>query len=81
MLDQYVGKYRAPKTGELVVARNNHLLLLTIGDKKYELHPQSESTFFTTDRDLSFEFVKDGGKISKLIVREHGATVEEAGAE
>ena len=79
-LQQYVGNYVAPKTGALNVARNNNLLILKIGDKQYTLHPESESIFFTTDRDLAFEFVKDGEKVSKIVVREHGAIVEEATA-
>ena len=81
VLDQYVGKYDAPKSGTLVVVRNNNLLLLKIGDKQYRLHPESESVFFTTDRDLTFEFMKEGTKVSKIVVREHGAVVEEAKAE
>jgi hypothetical protein len=81
VLEQYVGKYVAPKTGTLNVVRENNLLTLKIGDKQYILHPESESMFFTTDRDLTFEFVKEGAKVSKLVVREHGAVVEEAKAE
>lgn len=81
ILDRYVGKYAAPKTGTVVVTRNNNLLSLAIGDKKFVLHPESESTFFTVDRDLSFEFVKEGGRVSKMVVREHGAVTEEAKAE
>ncbi len=81
VLEQYAGKYQAPKTGEIVVTRNDKLLGLTIGDKKYELHPESESMFFTTGRDLTFEFVKESGKVSKVVVREHGSVVEEAKAE
>jgi len=81
VLQQYVGRYVAPKTGTLNVAREGNLLTLKIGDKQYILHPKSESIFFTTDRDLTFEFVKDRGKVSKLVVREHGAVVEEAKAE
>ena len=81
MLEQYVGKYDAPKTGTLVVARNNNLLTLTIGNQEYVLHPESESVFFTIDRDLTFEFVKVGTRVSKLVVREHAAIVEEAKAE
>jgi hypothetical protein len=65
----------------LIVSRNGNQLILTIGEKKYVLHPESESVFFTTDRDLTFEFVKQGTKASKIIVREHGAIVEEAKAE
>ena len=81
VLEQYVGKYQTPKSGTFVVARNNNLLLLTIGEKKYELHPESESVFFTSDRDLTFEFVKEGTKVSKVVVREHDSVVEEAKAE
>jgi hypothetical protein len=65
----------------MIVARDGNRLVLTIGEKKYELHPESESLFFTTDRDLTFEFVKAESKVSKLVVREHGSVVEEAKAE
>jgi hypothetical protein len=81
ILDQYAGKYVAPKSGTVTVTRSNNLLVLSLGDKKFELHPESQSVFFTTDRDLTFEFVKDGAKVSKFIVREHGAVTEEAKAE
>jgi hypothetical protein len=81
VLEQYLGKYDAPKTGTLVVTRDNNLLNLTIGDKTYVLHPESETVFFTTDRDLTFEFVREGTRVSKIVVREHGAVVEEAKAE
>ena len=81
LLDQYVGKYEAAKTGILVVSRNKNLLVVTAGENKFVLHPESESVFFTTDRDLTFEFVIKGAKASNIVVREHGATVEEATAE
>jgi Domain of unknown function (DUF4440)/Domain of unknown function (DUF3471) len=79
VLDQYAGKYEAPKTGSLTITRSDNLLILMIGnDKKFVLHPESENVFFTADRDLTFEFVKAGPKVSKIIVREHGAVMEEA---
>ena len=82
VLERYAGKYDAPKTGRLTVARGNNLLILIVGgDKKFVLHPESENVFFTADRDLTFEFVKAGTKVSKIVVREHGALVEEAKAE
>ncbi len=81
VLAQYVGKYDGPKTGTLNVAHKNSLLTLTIGDKSYTLHPESETVFFTTDRDLTFEFMKEGLRVSKIVIREHGAIVEEAKAE
>ena len=82
VLAQYAGKYEAPKTGALVVTRDNNLLILTIGgDKKFLLHPESENVFFAPDRDLTFEFVKAGTRISKIVIREHNAVVEEAKSE
>ena len=78
-LDQYAGNYEAPKSGALTVTRANNLLILVIGgDKKFVLHPESENVFFTADRDLTFEFMKTGTEVSKIVVREHGAIVEEA---
>jgi hypothetical protein len=80
VLEQYSGKYEAPKTGSLTVTRDNNLLILTIGSDKFVLHPESDNTFFTVDRDLTFEFVGAGAKVSKIVVREHGVVVEEAKA-
>jgi hypothetical protein len=78
VLELYSGKYEAPKTGNLTVTRDNNRLILIIGGDKFVLHPESDNTFFTIDRDLTFEFVKAGTKVSKIVVREHGAVAEEA---
>lgn len=78
VLAQYAGKYEAPKTGALVVTRDNNLFLIVGGDKKFLLHPESENVFFVADRHLTFEFVKEGTKVSEIVVREHGVVVEEA---
>jgi hypothetical protein len=74
----YVGQYEAPKSGALTVTRANNLLTLVVGDKTFVLHPESENAFFIAERDLTFEFVTTGTKASKIVVREHGAIVEEA---
>ena len=81
VLERYVGKYNGPQSGHLVVSREGNLLSLADGDKKYVLHPESENVFFTIERDLTFEFVKEGSKVLKMVVREHGAVAEEAKAE
>jgi ketosteroid isomerase-like protein len=72
-LAEHVGNYQAPGVGKCTVTQSNGLLALTIGDKTYELHPESKNLFFQTDRDLTFEFVGN-----KMIVRENGDVVEEA---
>ena len=78
VIEQYVGKYMATKTGDLVVTRDNNLLTVTVGDKKFLLHPESENVFFVADRDLTFEFVKEGTQVLRIVVRERGEVVEEA---
>ena len=78
VLEQCVGTYVTSKNGTLTVARNDNLLTLKVGEKQFTLHPESDSVFFTTDRDLTFEFVKEGAKAPKVVIREHGTIVEEA---
>jgi len=79
VLERYVGKYVAPKTGPLTVARGENELVLTLGgNKKVVLHPESENVYFVADRDVTFEFVSGGTKVSKIVIRERGAIVEEA---
>ena len=72
-LKRYEGKYQAPQSGLCEIKHVDGLITLTIGDNIFNLHPESETTFFSTDRDLTFEF-----KDNKMIVRENGKIVEEA---
>jgi hypothetical protein len=78
-LRQHAGIYEAPKTGKCVVTTKDNYLNLVIGNKVFMLHPETETKFFVTDRDLTFEFVHDQalGK-NKMIVRENNILVEEA---
>jgi len=81
VLEHYVGKYDGAQHGTVDIARGDNRLILTVGGSKFVLHPESENVFFTTERDLTFEFVKQGTKVSKILVREHGAITEELKAE
>jgi hypothetical protein len=79
VLAQYKGLYSAPQAGQCNVLPGKDYLLLVIGDQKYKLIPESETTFFTKERDLTFEFIKSAkGEIIKFIIREKGNIVEEA---
>jgi hypothetical protein len=78
VMDQFTGQYLAPQAGVCTVRREGDQLCLIIGEEKYILHPFSEHTFFVTDRDLTFDFVKTQGKASKMTVRENGKIVEVA---
>ena len=81
VLKQYVGSYTGEKSGPMNVQQDQGFLLLVINDKKYSLYPETENQFFSKDRDLTFEFVKnDKNQVSKMVVRENGEVVETAEA-
>jgi len=76
-LEQLTGTYKAPQSGEVKIQREDEHLLMLIGEQRYVIYPESETVFFSKERDLTFEFVKDNYKVSKMIVREKGNIVEE----
>lgn len=79
VLVQYKGRYIAPQSGECNILPQDDGLLLVIGDKKFQLFPESATIFFTKDRDLTFEVIKnEKGEIMKFVVRENGKIAEEA---
>ena len=79
VLSQCEGQYKGPQTGIITVKQDKGLLVLSFTNNKMVLYPESNNSFFTKERDLTFEFVKDDkGNVFKLVVREHGAITEEA---
>ncbi len=72
-LKRYNGKYKAPQSGLCEIKHADGSLLFTIGGNVIKLFPETETQFFSKDRDLTFEFKDD-----KMIVREQGKIVEEA---
>ena len=77
-LDQLAGTYKSAHSGTMTVIRDNKVLLLKGGNNTFTLYPLSGTSFFTKERDLVFEFVKDAaGKPVKMIVKEHGAVADE----
>jgi hypothetical protein len=72
-LRRYEGKYKAPQSGVCEIKRANGSISINVGGKTYKILPESDTRFFSTDRDLTFEFKDD-----KMIVRENGNVVEEA---
>ena len=78
-LQQFEGKYKGPQTGIMTVIRKEGILVISFTNDQMLLYPESNNSFFTKERDLTFEFVKgDKGNILDLVVREHGAIAEEA---
>ena len=79
VLARYKGLYIAPHAGQCTVVPEKNGLLLSIGNQKYQLSAESETTFFRKDRDLTFEFIKNQkNETLKFIVSENGKIVEEA---
>ncbi len=77
-LDQLSGIYKSAQSGTMTVIRENKVLILKGGGKSYTLYPQTDTSFFTKERDLVFQFVKDAaGKPLKMIVKERGAVADE----
>ena len=77
VLKTYTGKYQGPATKEMRIEAENATLLMIIGAKQFVLYPERENFFFSKERDLTFEFIKQGKTIQKLVVRERDEVVEE----
>lgn len=77
-LDRLAGTYKSAQFGTVTVVRQNKILVLKAGNDSYKLYPQTGSSFFTKDRDLVFQFVKDAkDKPLKIIVKENNAVADE----
>ncbi len=78
VLDKLIGTYSSTQSGKLKLKRQNDVLILYDDKNNYTLYPQSDTSFFTKDRDLVFNFILDtSGKPKKMIVQEHSAVVDE----
>jgi hypothetical protein len=77
-LDQLAGTYKSARSGTMTVIKDNKVLILRGGNNSYTLYPLSATSFFSKERDLVFEFIKDvAGKPLKMIVKERGAVTDE----
>jgi len=78
ILNMYAGKYNSVKNGVVTIQSQDTTLALLVGNQKFILYPETTNMFFTKERDLTFEFVKnEKNKIAKMIVHENGAIAEE----
>jgi hypothetical protein len=58
--NRLTGNFSSGKFGQVEVKITNDHLALMIGNKTFDLFPQSDTSFFTKDRDLIFDFHLDG---------------------
>lgn len=77
-LDILAGTYKSAQSGKMTAVRKDKALILQGGGNTYTLYPLSSTSFFTKERDLIFEFVKDAaGKPIKMIVKGRGTVADE----
>lgn len=77
-LKGYSGKYFGPVSKASVTVRKDSLVISFSNDNKMQMYPESKDRFFSKERDLTFEFVRDAKRnISKIVVRENGDVAEE----
>lgn len=76
ILKRYIGQYEFPQSGVLSVTQDGNTLSLAGKDFHSTLFPESEFMFFSKERDLQFEFVRESNQL-KMIVYEKGNKVEE----
>lgn len=77
VLNMYAGKYNSIKNGIITIQPQDTTLALLVANQKFILYPETINVFFTKERDLTFEFVKnESNKIVEMIVRENGVIVE-----
>ncbi len=77
-LETLAGTYKSAQSGTMNIAIESDVLILQGGNNRFVLYPLSDTLFFTKERDLTFEFIKDAtGNPVKMVVNEHGAKVDE----
>lgn len=78
LLTAYAGKYLSSRAGEIAFTVSGNNLTLETGNSKMEVYPESDSIFFSRERDIQFEFIKLNDNVLKVIVYEKGVIVETA---
>lgn len=77
VLKAYESTYVGPQSTITITAGSNVVQMLVRG-KPYVLYAEKENLFFSKERDLTFEFVKTGAVVKKLLIRERDELVETA---
>jgi len=76
-LSGYAGKYKGPQSGIVEIETGSNMLVLKTSDGRFQVYPEKENLFFSKERDLTFEFVKNANVVTRMIVREKGQVAEE----
>ena len=73
LLEAYVGEYRLAPTFSITVTREgNALFIQATGQPKFPLYAESETEFFLKVVDAQITFVKEDGRVSRLVLHQNG---------
>lgn len=73
ILKQYEGKYQlAPNFVITITTKDKQIFAQATGQPQFEIYPESENKFYFKVVEAKIEFVKEGDKVSKLILFQNG---------
>jgi len=76
-LELYTGEYEmTPQFSFTITKEDEQLFLQATGQDKLEMFAEEENKFFLKVNDARFEFVKESGKVTKVLMRQGGKTAE-----
>jgi len=75
-LDAYVGEYQLSPLFTITVTREGGFLFVqATGQGKLTIYPESETEFFMKAVDAQISFVKEGGRVTSLVLHQNGQNV------
>lgn len=76
LFDQYVGKYQLAPGAVLSIMRDGDKLMTQLtGQAAFQIFPESETDFFLKVVDAQLTFVKENGKVARVVLHQNGQDV------
>jgi len=77
IFDQYIGEYEvSPEFYIKIFKEDDRFYTQATGQMKFEIKPESETKFFLTVVEATITFIKEDGKVTKLIIHQGGKEFE-----
>lgn len=74
IFSSYIGKYElAPNFVLAITSERGSLFLQATGQPRFEMFAESETSWFLKDVDAQVTFVKEAGKVNRIILHQNGA--------
>ncbi len=76
LLEAYVGEYQLAPTFSITVTREgNALFIQATGQPKLPIYAESETEFFLKAVDAQIAFIKEGGRVTQLVLHQNGRDI------